>query len=450
MGRLALEKEHGLPDKLVGRLVSHLKRHVLWDSLLIFFPPLLVFFYVGIFLYRSALIPQEALIFTAAIGVGVAWLMGMLRYRPTAPTARFAARLIDDRVQGKDRFLTLATIEPTAFASFLLARLRHEAAGLLHRTDLKKDFPYRLKRPFFASLIGSLLSILLFHLILQIGPYLAPRGLAGKELALIAGELSRVPRFSELARSLEALAVRLREQGPSNLDRSLIQNALAKVEAQLIAEQQQGGSHGDLLSRAADALRGLGQGDDGAQEKGAGGGLRSNLPEDGGAGKKAAQGDEGEGEAGVTLSDSRDPRGGKSAQEGTQEAGKREAGREQGIGNRPGKDGEKRSDIGGMAQGELEGKGGKNKGEEIPRGATPDRFLGPGEQGEKGVKGARFVTVQLPEEEAAGSPGQGGPGKRRELRPKVPVSNVPLRRPDSPDVPSEKQPLPLEYRALIR
>jgi len=450
MRRLSLEKEDGLPDKLVGRLVSHLKRHLLWDSLLIFFPPLVVFFYVGVFLYRSALIPQQALIFAAAIAVGVAWLMAILRYRPMAPTARLAARLIDDRVQGKDRFVTLATIDPAAFASFLVARLRHEAAGLLHRTDLRKDFPYRLKRSFFASLIGSLVSVLLFHLILEIGPYFAPRGPAGKELALIARELSRVPRFSELARSVEALAVRLREPGRSSQERSLIQNALAKVEAQLAAEQAQGGSLRALLSRAADALRGLEQGDDGSQEEKAGGGLKSNLPEQGGDRRKAGQGGEGEGEAGVTLSDSKDPQGGKSAEKGTQEAGKRGAGKEQGLGDRPGKDKEKRSDIGGMAKGEVQGKGTKDQGEEIPRGATPDRFLQPGEQAEKGVKGARFVSVQLPEEEAGGSMGEGRSGKGRGLRPKVPVSNVPLRRPDSPGVPSEKQPLPLEYRALIR
>jgi hypothetical protein len=446
MGRLPLEKERGFPDKLVARLVSRLKRHLLWDSLLIFFPPLLVLFYAGAFLYRAALIPQEALILAAAIGVGVAWLMGTLRYRPMAPTARFAARLIDDRVQGKDRFVTLATIDPPAFASFLVARLRREAAGLVHRIDLKKDFRFRFKRSFFASLIGSLLSILLFHLIVQIGPYLAPQELPGRELELIARELSRVPRFSELARSLEALAVRLREQGPSNVERSLIQNALAQVEAQLTAEREQRGSHSDLLSRAADALRGLGRGDQDGQEKGADGGLKSNFPEDGGDGRKTARAGQGEGQTDVTLSGRKDAKAGKSAPGEAEEAGK-----EQGIGERQGKkEREKKNEMGGMAKGGLEQRGGKSRGEEIPRGATPDRYLQPGEQAEKRVKGARFVTVQLPEEEAAGSMGEASSGKRRKLRPKVPVSNVPLRPADSPEAAAEKQPLPLEYRGLIR
>jgi len=89
-------------------------------------------------------------------------------------------------------------------------------------------------------------------------------------------------------------------------------------------------------------------------------------------------------------------------------------------------------------------------GEEIPRGKAAERFLKPGEEGEKGIKGARFVTVQLPEEEIASETGQGGSGKRRELRPKTPVGNVPLRRPDAPDASPEKQPLPLEYRGLLR
>ncbi len=103
-----------------------------------------------------------------------------------------------------------------------------------------------------------------------------------------------------------------------------------------------------------------------------------------------------------------------------------------------------------MAKGELEGRGDKSKGEEIPGGATPERFLQPGEQGEKGIKGARFVTVQLPEDKTEDSDAEGASGKRRKLLPKVPVSNVPLRQPDAPDAAPEKQPLPLEYRRLIR
>ncbi len=446
MGRFSAEKELGMPEKVVDLLLSHLKRHALWDSLLMFFPPLLVFSYLTIFLYHSSLITRETLFSAGASLLGVALLIGILRHRPLTPV-RFVARLIDDRVEGKDRFVTLATIDPSFHPASLVARLRHEAAGLLHRVDLKKDFPYRAKRSFFASLIGSLVVILLFHLFLQIVPLFTLQAPPIKELAQ---KLSHMPRFSELSRSLEAMALRMQEQDLFSAERrSLIQELLREVEDQLAAERQEGGDGSDLLSQAANALRGMERGLEKGQE--GGGGLRTNLPEEGkGKGNELARGDKGEGQDELSVSTSKDLTGGKSAQGEMQEASKRQGERDQDRRDRLKGGRGKGKEIAGMAKGELEGRGGKSKGEEIPSGATPERFLQPGEQGEKGIKGARFVTVQLPEDETEDSDAEGGSGKRRKLRPKVPVSNVPLRRPDAPDAAPEKQPLPLEYRRLIR
>lgn len=449
MRRPALENGPATPERLMEYLVSHLKKQALWDSLLIFFFPFLVLFYLTIFLYRSAWITQETLIFAGATVFGVALLLGILRHRQMAPSLRFAARLIDERVEGKDRFVTLATIDLSLCPAFLVARLRHEAAGLLHRIDLKKDFPYLIKRSFFASLIGSLAFILLFHLILQIGLLSQPQALPVKELARLAQELSQVPRFSELARSLEAMAVRMKEPAlPSAEKRFLVEEMLKKVESQLAAERQEGGAGSDLLSQAANALRGMGQGTEKGQEQRGGGGLKTNLPEEReGRGNESAKGS-GEGEEGeFTSLGSKDFKGGKSGQK-EQGVGKGEGEGDQGRGDKP--KGERQKETKGMAKGEPEGKGSKSKWEEIPRGGAPERFLQPGEQGDQGIKGARFVTVELPEAETEGSAREGGSGKRRELRPKVPVGNVPLRRPDSPDASPEKQPLPLEYRGLIR
>lgn len=450
MGEPSLEKGRETPEKLVNLLLSHLKRHVLWDSLLMFSPPLLVLSYLVIFLYGSALITRETLIFTAPALVGVVVLVGLvLRDRRAAPTPFFAARLIDDRVEGKNRFVTLATIDPIICPSFLLARLRREAAGLLHRMDLKKDFPYRVKRSFFLSFTGSLVLILLFHLLLQIALLFEPRRVAVKELAPLSQRLSQVPRFSALARSLEEMAVRIQNQGLSSAERlSLIREMLKKVENQLGVERQKGGDRSDILSQTADALRGLEQGLGEEQEQRGAGGLKSNLPrEREGRGKESAKGSGGEGQGDLGQSGGRDLKGERSAQK-EKGVGQGQGEGDEGRGDKLKGEKEKVREIGGVATGKLEGKGGK--GEEVPRGATPDRFLQPGEQGDKGLKGARFVTVELPEVEAEGSGGEGPSGKRRGLRPKVPISNVPLRRPDFPDASTEKQPLPLEYRKLIR
>ena len=454
MERNRSERGTELPEKLVDRLRSHLKRHALWDSLLIFFPPILVFSYLMVFLYRSRLIAQETVIFASATALGIALLMGISRHHSMAHLVRLAARLIDDRVEGKDRFVTLATIDPSFYPSFLVDRLRHEAAGLGHRLDLKRDFPYRVKRSFLDSLIGSLVIVLLSHLFLQIIPFFTPKAPPANELALLAQKLSQVPRSSELARGLEAMAARIQEKDLSNAQkRSMIQEMLNKVEKQLAAERQEGGAGNDLSKQAANALRKLEKGLEGSQEKGEGGGIKSNLPQQGeGKGKESSKGSGGEGQGESAILGSKDLKGEKSPAGNKNEPGKGQGESDKGEGEKVKREGEKRRETEGMAKGELEEKGGKSKmSEDIPRGAPPaERFQQPGEQGEKGLKGSRFVTVQLPEEEAESSTGKGGSGKRKELQPKVPVSNAPLPRSAAPDAPSEKQPVPLEYRRLIR
>ncbi|HZD40797.1 MAG TPA: hypothetical protein VE131_08760, partial [Terriglobales bacterium] len=110
-------------------------------------------------------------------------------------------------------------------------------------------------------------------------------------------------------------------------------------------------------------------------------------------------------------------------------------------------------ELTGKTQSDSQEKLGKNRSEEIPQGAPPaERYYKPGEQGQEGVKGARYITVQLPEDLVANSQGEGAITKQsKEARayPKPPLSNVPLPA-HVPDAPTEKQQLPLEYRGIIR
>jgi hypothetical protein len=117
-------------------------------------------------------------------------------------------------------------------------------------------------------------------------------------------------------------------------------------------------------------------------------------------------------------------------------------------------DREKNQELAGKIQGNREDKGGKSKAsEEIPQSAPPaERFNRPGEQGKEGIKGARYVTVQLPEEAAAEAKGERGgttDAKGNRVGQKLPASNVPLPA-HLPDAPNEKQHVPLEYRGMIR
>jgi hypothetical protein len=109
--------------------------------------------------------------------------------------------------------------------------------------------------------------------------------------------------------------------------------------------------------------------------------------------------------------------------------------------------------VKGKSQGGPQEKLGRSRSEEPPKDAPPaERFYKPGEQGKAGIKGAGYVTVQLPEELAVESKGEGPlgkPAKETKTYPKAPVSNAPLPA-HVPDAPAEKQPLPLEYRGIIR
>ena len=100
-----------------------------------------------------------------------------------------------------------------------------------------------------------------------------------------------------------------------------------------------------------------------------------------------------------------------------------------------------------------EGRSGKNRSEEMPKDGPPaERYRQPGEQGPDGIKGAKYVTVQLPEEivaDSSGTTASSKDGKEIRNRPKLPISNVPLPA-HVPEAPAEKQRMPLEYRDLIR
>ncbi len=366
---------------------------------------------------------------------------------PPLARHRLAARIVDSRVEGKDRFVTLATIDPSGHPPSLVARLRREANGLLHRIDIKKDFPYRVKGTSWASLIVSIVAVLLFHLLLQTTSLFTPQATSLKELVV---KLSQVPQFSELARSLEIMGARIQlEDLSEEEERAFIQEMLEKVRNQLAVEKQNRGSRKELLSQTAESLRGMEQDLDKGQEKGSGE-LKTNLPEEReGEGKESTKEDGREGQGQSKPSGSDDLKREETVQGKIQEAGRKQGDRDKGPRDRVKGQEETGREIAGMAKGDLQREGTQSRVDEIPHGPAPERFLKPGEQGEVGIKGARFVTVQLPEEETESRSSEGSE-KKKKLRPKISVSNVPLRRPDSPDAISEKQPMPLEYRGLIR
>jgi len=456
------------PERLVSRLVAQLSHQVLWDSLLCFSPPLLVFIYMAGYLYHGAWVGPLAALLVTLVSIGIGILVVTLRYRPQVPSVAKASRLVDERTGAKDRFLTLATIDPARGPAGLIARLRTETAGFLDRIELRRDFPYKVKNSFYASFIGSGLALLLFHLLLPVAHSTFTSLPAPQRLLELAGKMAVRPRLLEIARSLQKLAAKLEDPRVAREEKqALIKETQKKVGEQQKKEEQK--DDRDLLGQAASTLKnleqqsGAGQDQQKNQEKG-GGGIQSNMPQEGQGEGKPSPGGGGEQKGEMSAQLSKDMQQGKTAQGDPKEQSGEKNSQKQGDGkgnqpdpnkpdpNKPGI--EKGKDSAGKAQGGGDDKGGRDKtSEDIPQGGPPaDRFHQAGEQGREGIKGARYVTVQLPEEVAAETKGEKGGNKDAKgsrVGSKVPVSNVPLPA-HVPDAPTETQQMPLEYRGIIR
>jgi hypothetical protein len=453
------KQEQGSPENLVAHVEQRLRDHVLWDSLLMYSPPLLAVLYLIADLYREAWISPIQLLFLASAVIAIVLVAVILRFRPRVPSLPVVARLLDDKAEAKDRFVTLTTVDSSRSSKIMLARLHREAIGLMHRIEIRRDFPYRPKRSFYGSMAGSVLVILLFDLLFN--STLTTSGVSPQQrIRDLAEQMAQRPPLAEIARALQSLAAKVDDLQVSREEKqTAIQEVQKQVEEQQKHEEQQ--DNKDLLSDAGSTLKSLEQeagGENQQQQQKEGGGAQSN----------ASQGGQGEGKQ--SQDSGGDTKGELSAQLNPEmKDGKSTQGNPQGKGqqNNPGDQKEQKADqpdpsnpeksktseSAGKMKDSSEGKSGKNRSNEIPQdGAPAERFYKPGEQDREGIKGAKYVTVQLPEEIAANGNGvttSSKDGKETRNRQRLPVSNVPLPA-HSPEAPSEKQHMPLEYRDLIR
>jgi hypothetical protein len=451
------------PENLVFRLVAQLSHHALWDSLLIFLPPVLALIYGAVVLSHAAWISDLASFLVIAVAVGLGVLVVLVRYRPLIPSVSSAAQLVDQRSGANDRFLTLATIEPTHAPALLIARLSQETAGFMERVELKRDFPYKLKRSACWSFGMSLIAAILIHFLVPLaepGTHTLP---VRQRLSGLAEKMAQKPGLNGLAQELKTLAAKLEDPKIHQEEKqALAQEIEKKIEEQQKKEEQQ--ENRDLLGEAASTLKGIekeqsasGQDQQKDQQKG-GGGIQSNLPQKGQGDSKQSEGGEGQSKSDPSMQPSKDMQSGNSTQgnpkQPDQEKNQQQSADAKGDQSNPNQPGNEQSkEKIGKSQGALKEGAGKDKAsEEPPQGAPPaERFYKAGE-GKEGISGARYVTVQLPEEVAADSKGASRATKESKgtrARPQVPLSNVPLPA-HVPNAPAEKQQLPIEYRGIIR
>jgi hypothetical protein len=446
------------PESLIHRLVARLSHHALWDSLLMFVPPAAAMIYVVALFFRAVWLSQNVAVLVVACIVALGALAVLLWRRPRVASVRSAARLMDLRSGAKDHFLTLATVDPANQPVSLIARLRRQTEWFRDRVELKRDFPYRLKRSAYWSFGGSLVAAILIHLLLSLGLPGRDAAAAPERLRELARQMALKPELRGLANELEAVAARLDDPKISAEEKQ----ALAQQIEKKITEQQKNQAqkdNRDLLAQAASALSGQerqqassGQ-QQGEQQKGAGG-IQTNAPQDGqGENKRTQSGSgKGKGDSSAQLSQGMDP--GKSKQPGQDQnrSGEAKNNQSQPEPNQPGSD-PKKEKPGKTQGGSKEGAGQQQvSSEPPPQGGPPaERFYKAGE-GKEGLKGAGYVTVQLPEEVVADASGESRAtkdSKNSRTRTQVPVSNVPLPT-HVPNAPTEKQPVPIEYRSIIR
>jgi len=449
-------QDHGSPEDSVHRLVRHLRNQVVWDLLLTFSPPILTVIYLAV-LYPGSWMPALPLLVLVSAIIVIGVLAVVFRFRRRVPSIPAAARLMDDKAQAQDRFITLTTVPSSPASDPMLARLRWEAMGTLSRVELRRDFPYRLKQPFYWSAISSLALIILFHLLLN-GTLTKSSVSPQQRIRQLAEQMSQRVPLAEIGRSLQSLADKLDDlKVASEEKQSLIEEIQKQIAQEQETEQEQ--NNKDLLSDASSTLKSLEQESGGpgqAEQQNAGGGVQSNPSQEGqGEGKESEGGGDSKSEVSAQLNP--DMKDGKSAQGNSQGKGQeKDSGhqKEQKANQPDPSNAEKTTEeSAGKMKENAEGRSGKNRSDEMPKDGPPaERYRQPGEQGPDSIKGAKYVTVQLPEEIASGTSGvtvSSKDGKESKNRPRVPISNVPLPA-HIPEAPAEKQRMPLEYRDLIR
>jgi hypothetical protein len=457
----SMTSERESPETLVARLAHQLRQHGLWDRLLVTLPPLLALAYCLTTLYRSGWISPAAVIAAVSAAACLCFIAVVNLYRRQAPPVRLAAGLVDERAGANDRFITLSTIEPSASPASLVSRLRAEALGFRDRIQLKRDFPYTVKRSFYWSFFASVALALIFRLALPLAQSSVHPPSAPERLRALAARMAERPRLNELARQLQALATKLENPKSSQQEKqAAVQELQKRIAKEQDREEQKDNS--DLLSEAASTIKSMdqqtGKGQQQQHQNGGGGEINSNLPQQGQQKTSPSPGG-GDAKGEIDAQPNQDMQKGQASRAEPKEQRSEANQQKQGEGkpNQPdpsNSEREKNQELAGKIQGNREDKGGKSKAsEEIPHSAPPaERFNRPGEQGKEGIKGARYVTVQLPEEAAAEAKGERGgttDAKGNRVGQKLPASNVPLPA-HLPDAPNEKQHVPLEYRGMIR
>ena|GEM_PF-5667444 len=477
------------PSRLIEQTTQRLIRQRQLNRLGIVFPVTVVIVWACWIVLDIFAFPRPLVI--APIIVFAVWLWLVARRIRQSVEQELAAVLIDEKTDSQDRFLTFSTAPKTQATSPLFQMLRRQLEEKAAAFQLDRDVPFTLDRRVLLSLAASTLCILALTFL---QPLFSPTG-GGSEAA--------VPRFSEAQKAIEQLeeAARLltREGAPpqeqalgqqlATLAEKLKDPTLSPEEKQRLIEEAQEKIKlsipqllpFDLKIFANDSKNDKGQGNqnDKPQKDGKSSGKSDQPAEQGkGTSSSGSLDRQQQGSQNNQQSDSKNqsqPKeggGGIKFNQPQQQTGEKKERSEQGPGeqqqsaqnqapnsqmpgsdpNRPGGQDNSQPDQqkpGQTPNPQQPGQGEGGKGSNIS-GGRGERFTQPGEQpGGFLTKDARFVKVRIP----AGSEPQGKGDTLADnydpAQPKTPYSNAPLKD-VPPDEVQPKQPIPLEYRAILK
>ena len=390
------------------------------------------------------------------------------------------ASFLDEQTDGQERFLTYATLAQNQpglpFSSLLQRQTARKASSFIPARDL----PFTVDKRVPVALLAAALSILMLFFLpsTPVSSLLAPQTPNDQvltHLEQIARELMKGATLQEQAAGTQLLTLAEELKNPALSPREqqqLIEEAqqrlnlplpqLLPFDLKLFAndskKDQDSGNQTDQpqagdtpLAKSEQNLEQLkkspstaagnephtgptkdGEKQEQSEPRKAGGGVQFNLPQPQSGEKQERTGNEPPGQQ--------------------QQSSQEQAANNQGPGTDPDRPGERQDHNQGAEkeQQASDSQQQQQKGMGTARGGSSgERFLKPGEQpGGFLTKDAQFVKVRVPL-------GQDAPGgdKRTEGRggalPKTPYSNAPLKE-GVPDQPKPKQPIPLEYRAILR
>lgn len=489
------------PSSLIEQSRARLVRQRRMNICGLYLPPLVAMLILGTALVRAFSL-SPVLISLPVLALGC-WMGFALRRAGKTLADVTVATLLDEKTDRQERFLTLATIPPTEGSLPFVTLLQRQTEEQTTTFSPQRAFPFTLDRRVFLTVFASALSLLVLFLlplesaIVPLPSPAAPSAPAHQELETLANVArtlmrdGKTPQEKTAGAQLLALAEQLQDPTiPSEEKQKLIEETKQRLELPLPQilpfqldlfaskgdkgkgdqgnQSQQEGKQQDKnnkdkkstdptqtpnQSAAGNAQQqeqkeqpGSQQGDkksDQQQPKESGAGIKSNQSKPEQRGEKrehSGQGDSGDQQKGDQQQSPDNRTQGKDPNQPGGQDGPSQDG--------PGQDPRKQ---GPTPQPDPQQPGQEQKGTGTTVGGAPgERFLKPGEQpGGFLTKDARFVKVRIPFGTAPQEEGENLTENTDRAQPTTPYSNAPLKE-APPDQAQVKQPVPLEYRTILK